>query len=465
MNGKYKKLFLIGNGFDRWQGLSTSYDQFKRYYRNNIYTVAKELHIKTTVNEAGTLITPVEKIYSEIFRPEALTEEFFWNFESSTALLDDQNIIIYFQKSNRGLYNLQETVREAREILQKVFGEWIKSIVIDPIDSGYRFDDSCYFINFNYTDTLEKRFGVDEKNDYHIHGEAADPESIIFGHSTHPETAFRELMEQKFIRTFDGKKSKRLQGLYLIEDALYETDKHVQDNIDDLCEFMTLDGVHIEDITDIYVLGHSFAEPDYEYFKFLVKATQMGCDFNELSALWNVRNIGLETLVEDRLLEFIQLNIVYAEQHRKRMLKKEDVHFPRAEMIEKILFGQTGIYTDGNGKVHKKDELNEKAKAAVHKRFLMEQAVRTKEVIEELCMMKGVRELPSDCFSILDMADYIDGGHTPRSESAKWHISYYSDEDKKRIEKVMQRAGCDNFELHQGIDECIMEFKVKKGSE
>ena len=101
MNGKYKKLFLIGNGFDRWQGLSTSYDQFKRYYRNNIYTVAKELHIKTTVNEAGALITPVEKIYSEIFRPEALTEEFFWNFESSTALLDDQNIIIYFQKNNR----------------------------------------------------------------------------------------------------------------------------------------------------------------------------------------------------------------------------------------------------------------------------------------------------------------------------------------------------------------------------
>lgn len=26
--------------------------------------------------------------------------------------------------------------------------------------------------------------------------------------------------------------------------CLYETDEHVQDNIDDLCEFMTLDGVH-----------------------------------------------------------------------------------------------------------------------------------------------------------------------------------------------------------------------------
>lgn len=461
MNGKYRKLFLIGNGFDRWQGLSTSYDQFRKYYRSNIRAVTEELHNKTTVNEASDLITPVEMIYGEIFSPEALPEEFFWNFESSTALLDDQNIINYFGKSDRGLYNLQETVREAREILQKIFGDWIESVVIDPADLGYRFDDSCYFINFNYTDTLQKRFGVDPKNDYHIHGEADDPESIVFGHSTHPETAFQELMEQKLIRTLDGKKSKRLRGLYLIEDALYETDKHVQDNIDDLCEFMVLDGVHIEDITDIYVLGHSFAEPDYEYFEFLVKATQTGCDYNELSALWNVRNIGQETFDEESLLEFIQLNIVYAAQHRKRALNKDDIHFPREEMIEKMLFGQTGVYTDGNGEVHKMNDLkNEKVEAAVHKRFLMEQAVRTKEVIEELCMLKGVRELPSNCFSILGAADYIDGGHTPRKESARWHISYYSDEDKKRIERVMQRTGCDNFELHQGIDECIMEFKV-----
>lgn len=95
-------------------------------------------------------------------------------------------------------------------------------------NAGYHFDDSCYFINFNYTDTLIKRFGVNPENEYHIHGEANDPESIIFGHSTHPETAFSELINQKFIRKLDGKKSERLQGLYFIENTLYETDKHVR---------------------------------------------------------------------------------------------------------------------------------------------------------------------------------------------------------------------------------------------
>jgi hypothetical protein len=190
---------------------------------------------------------------------------------------------------------------------------------------------------------LEKRFGLDENNDYHIHGEATDPESIIVGHATHPEMAFPELIKQKIVHTLDGKKSKRLQGLFLIEQVLYETDKHIQDNIDDLCEFMTLDGLHIEDITDIYVLGHSFAEPDFGYFEFLVKATQKDCVFRELSALWQVREAGFDKLDEAGLLDFIQLNIAYATQHRKRALGKENMRFPKAEKLERELFGQVGV--------------------------------------------------------------------------------------------------------------------------
>lgn len=41
MKNKYKKLFIIGNGFDRWQGLPTSYDHFKDYYRKNIWEIVK----------------------------------------------------------------------------------------------------------------------------------------------------------------------------------------------------------------------------------------------------------------------------------------------------------------------------------------------------------------------------------------------------------------------------------------
>ena len=94
MKGKYTKLFLIGNGFDRWQGLPTSYDNFRQYYFNHILEITKQLRVKTEKDKAGNVITPVEKIYGDIFNPAELPGEFFWNFESSMALLDDQNIAL-----------------------------------------------------------------------------------------------------------------------------------------------------------------------------------------------------------------------------------------------------------------------------------------------------------------------------------------------------------------------------------
>lgn len=463
MKGKYKNLIIIGNGFDRWQGLPTSYDNFKQYYFEHILSVCKKLKIKVRTDDSGNLITPVEMIFGDIFRPGVLSNEFFWNFETSMSMLDDQYISLYFGKTNKGLYKMQKTVEDALRILQNVFSSWIASIFIEGKDSGYRFDNSCYCINFNYTNTLEKRFSVNAGDVNYIHGEFDDPESIIFGHSTHPETAFSELMEQKFIRTVDGEKSKRLRSLYLIENALYETDKHVQDNIDDLCELMTLDGVHIEEITDIYVLGHSFGEPDYEYFEFLVKATQAGIDFNELSFLWKAKNSGIDKMVEEDLLEWIQMNIVYACNHRKRELQKESISFPEYEKLEVLLFGDSNVYTDKEGEVHKVDKESPKAQEAVQKRFLLEQAARTKQMIEELCFLKGVSELPNDCYSILGAADYIDGGHDKRSKNAKWHISYFSEKDKEQIERVMSDAGCKDYELYNSIDECIECFKRVEG--
>ena len=46
---------------------------------------------------------------------------------------------------------------------------------------------------FNYTDTLLKRFGVKAVNEFHIHGMANEKESIIVGHATHPEYPYEPL--------------------------------------------------------------------------------------------------------------------------------------------------------------------------------------------------------------------------------------------------------------------------------
>lgn len=462
--GKYRNLIVIGNGFDRWQGLPTSYEHFRQYYSTHIHAILKKLGIRAKRDQDGTLITPVELIYGDAFRPSRLQDEFFWSFEASMALLDDQQLNLYFGKTNRGIYRMQETIEQAQRILKTAFGDWVASIPIDGRDAGYRFDDDCYFVNFNYTDTLEKRFHVDEEVDYHIHGDATDPESIIFGHSTHPEQGFPELILQESVHHFGRGKSKRLMGLYMVEEALHETDKAVLDNIDDMCLFMTLDDLHIEDIENIYVLGHSFAEPDYQYFEFLAKMTRMGCDLNELSALWQVQEVIAGGFDEDSLLKWMHLNMLYAEHHRSRELGKKDVSFLECEQMEEAMFGRANVVTDGSGNAVEYAEIAEQAAEAVHKRFLVEQAERTKEILEECCILKGYKDVipaSAQCASVFKLADYIDGGHTKRTADAKWHISYFSDEDKRRIEDTMRRAGCENYTLYPSIDECIERYRVK----
>ena len=279
----------------------------------------------------------------------------------------------------------------------------------------------------------------------HIHGYADDSESIIVGHATHPEYPFVELLEQKFIKP----KSQRLKGLYYVESALYETDKHIQDNVDDMCEFMVLDGVDIEQIENIYVLGHSFGEQDFEYFDFLEKVTKVGCNYNELSALWKVHHIGLEELTEESILEDIRLNLLYAQHHRERELLKKDDLFLEYTLIEKILgIDKENVYTE---------EIANKAAEAVKRRFIFEQALRTKHVLEEICILKHIEEIPesAECASVFKLADYIDGIHEKRKINAKWHISYFNEEDKIRIANVMHRIDCTDYELIHGIDECI----------
>lgn len=45
-------------------------------------------------------------------------------------------------------------------------------------------------------------------------------------------------------------------------------------------------------------------------------------------------------------------------------------------------------------------------------------------------------------------------------DAPSWHISFYSDADRLRIEQVMKKAGCEKYELYDTIDDCISCFKL-----
>ena len=64
-------IVVIGNGFDKWQGLNTSYTDFQTYYYKHLDEILKKLHIKKKkcIGSDGTMEewSDVEVMYGDPF--------------------------------------------------------------------------------------------------------------------------------------------------------------------------------------------------------------------------------------------------------------------------------------------------------------------------------------------------------------------------------------------------------------
>lgn len=400
---KIDTLVIIGNGFDRWQGLGTSYASFREYYYTHRAAILKKLHaptyeLRSTDGTRAFTYTDVELIYGDPFWPDELDDTFWNHFESSLSDIDGDCINLFFGKTPRDLRRMRKSISTAKKALTEAFCGWISSLAVDTRESGYRFGDNCLFINFNYTDTLQKRFGVDHARICHIHGEASDKTSIIFGHSDHPHTP------EPLLKTLGG----RFHGLYLIEQLLYETDKHCQENLPFLCLFLATHGVMCEDITDIYVLGQSMSPVDLVYFDFLLRATkipspaekddvpEMPEDTDDMDELLHRLQYAIDTTGYGREAEDADADAI----QRKLAREQQDIHLQYDREIRKLL-----------------------------RRFTA----------------ASPAQIPS----------------TPRAKDAAWHIAYHGEKDRQWKEVLMQELGCRRFTLYDSIDRCLEQWKLQ----
>lgn len=406
-------LIVIGNGFDIWQGLHTSYAQFQAYYLAHRDAILKKLHKKgyTVFDEDGTSfeITDVEIVYGDPFDPSDLDDTFWGTFETSLADVDAERINLFFGKEKSDLRDLKRSVKNASRILREAFCGWIASMVIEPRTSPYDFGENCLFINFNYTDTLLKRFQISPEDEFHIHGEASDKDSIIVGHSNHPQQPVAEMLR------LGG----RFRGLYLIEELLYETDKHVHENIGMLSMFLTTHGVNPPDIKDVYVLGHSMSPPDIEYFTFLMSATQ----------------IHTSTQPETDPEELDDLD-------------------PMEEFHARISYA-----VDRYGYQHGEKQVDLRQEQIVMRRLELEQNTQRewmeKQFFRAMGMGRHWHRLKGDMLPVQE----------PRTEDAMWHLSYYGETDKTWKEAVLKELGCKRYELLPTIDACLEKFSVSRNQE
>ena len=177
-----RQFWIIGNGFDLNHGLETRYSDFKQYLLEYDSTFIDVL-------ESGSI---------------------FWSsFEESLAYLDFDDLLTPYRDDYEiydsvgvSSHNMIETLSSVREVLSRLNNnlfDWINTISYDEVNRKEDFvrvlSNNSYFLNFNYTTTLERVYDITPDRICHIHGSVLDDMLLVMGHN-------QELKETNVDRCF-----------------------------------------------------------------------------------------------------------------------------------------------------------------------------------------------------------------------------------------------------------------------
>jgi hypothetical protein len=268
-------LYIIGNGFDVHHGIPSKYSDFETYVKGK----DPELHL--------------------------LFEKFFsfdgnWaNFEQTLGHLD---IELIFDETSDCLtsyssedwsdadnHNFPDEVsRIARSLsikLKRLFTEWACKLKI-PKQCSYQgellqLELTATYLSFNYTDTLQRLYGVPQAQILHIHNQALNGNSnLVLGHGWEPST-IPSLNKGLDLEAQDVRKT---QANQILDDYFSATYKGTSTVIEAHSAFFKA----LSGIKCIRVLGHSMSEVDYAYFELIGEATMLS------SPCWIVSYFGEE---------------------------------------------------------------------------------------------------------------------------------------------------------------------------
>lgn len=199
------KLFVIGNGFDCYlHGLPTKYKDFRDYLikkhdiTRKIFSVPDGYHDKDCEliydeKECAAYIVHVLDSVSdenwgnlEAYLGDEIFDEL--RFELPRINFDDDNDNqMYYDVYNRE--DISSKMLDVFESITIMFNDWIEDNIDllntfknKNIKAEKMLDKEALYLSFNYTDTLERLYGINPDNICHIHGKAGTGDKLYFGH-------------------------------------------------------------------------------------------------------------------------------------------------------------------------------------------------------------------------------------------------------------------------------------------
>lgn len=254
------KLMVIGNGFDLYHGLDTGYSSFRRYLNVELANKLERIYTPSLWCEFE------ETLGSVTFANEFIYENY--GFVESVPLKGEPYYQIEPPK--------EHLIHDLRSELNYAFVQWVSNIDIS-CDQKIRkeiMNQGDRYLNFNYTMTLEKIYGIKNKRINHIHGKITKnrKNKIIYGHARR-YTGFA--LEDSYISPSNWEwfkeevSAEEVDRDRVLAQYYKSTYKDVEQIIENNNDFFD----SICDVSEIYVLGHSLSNIDLPYFRIVAERT------------------------------------------------------------------------------------------------------------------------------------------------------------------------------------------------
>lgn len=266
-------LYIIGNGFDLCHGIPSAYSDYRRF-----------------LVERGKLPSWLEGIPED-----ALWSDVEGALAFSVPVFDGQ----LREACNSGSTAIRDFAKSETKRLDGVhdfigmdFYEWVGSISLSGARRVFDFNEEDFFVNFNYTRTLEEVYGVDETRVLRPHGrfERVSPKrfydhdvEINFGNRRyrHKANKLNEAIVSEFVQfgwhgneiaKFDLLKGE-VRGLdradsHVVGELLEEVQDYFMSTHKDIDGNLRTMARRLADaeFDEVRIIGHNYAGPDRPYY-------------------------------------------------------------------------------------------------------------------------------------------------------------------------------------------------------
>lgn len=309
INNFMETLYIIGNGFDLYHGLDTKYQSFGMFLQDK----HTELY--------DFLIEFYGLPYLDPDDEDSYYDPLWADFENALAGLDfeyilDENSdylpnIASDDFRDRDLHSFQQVMEDIVDNLTakmyEVFKEFILNVKFPNDVNGIQLKiaSDALFLNFNYTDTLERFYKVNDSRILYIHNKATSDDTLVLGHGTDPS---------------EFKSKEEIQPDGLSDEEIYEWQQQMADNYDysynsgkeELLTYFSKSYKSTEEILqnnqtffsnlksikNIIVLGHSISNIDQPYFRKILQSIE------NVNIVWSASYHGNKQPIKDNMNAF-----------------------------------------------------------------------------------------------------------------------------------------------------------------